>query len=271
MKIAIRFLSVLTFLLFNISNSKAQWTEQFAAYGGIILTMTTESNTTYAGTTQGIYLSTDNGNTWNGINNGLPDNIIVRSIIINGVNLFIGTDKGVFLSTDNGNNWITKNTGLNAVMTGIPVPDVRTIAINGSNMFTGTYGDGDFLSTDNGNNWSSVSTGANYVNSIVANGANIFVGSDDAGVVLSTNNGSTWASANTGLSNLFISALVLNGTDLFACTGSSLYLSTDNGSSWQSKTVSINTLAISGNKMFGGGYWIRSNFFLRLWNNLDTR
>jgi len=47
------------------------------------------------------------------------------------------------LSSDNGKNWIAKSTGLTDLF-------INTIAINGNNIFAGTYSDGIFLSTDNG-------------------------------------------------------------------------------------------------------------------------
>src|ERR1700746_1861078 len=52
----------------------------------------------------GMYISTDNGSTWNPINNGLTTSYAkdVFSIAISGTNIFIGTDAGVFLSTHDG-------------------------------------------------------------------------------------------------------------------------------------------------------------------------
>ena len=57
------------------------------------------------------------------------------------------------------------------------------------------------------------------------------------GLFRSTDNGTNWTPANNGLRNLDIEALAVEGTNLFAVNGSNISLSTDNGTSW----TSVNT------------------------------
>ena len=85
----------------------------------------------FAGTTEGgLFLSTNNGTSWMAVNNGLT-NTVVRSLAVNGSNLFAGTSSGVFLSTNNGASWTAVNTGLTNTI-------VRSLAVNDSHLFAGT-------------------------------------------------------------------------------------------------------------------------------------
>ncbi len=126
---------------------------------------------TYGG---GVFLSTNNGNSWTAVNNGLSVNgLYVYSFAISGDNLFAGTDGGVFLSTNNGSSWTEVNNGLSE--NGLVV---HSLAISGGNIFAGTDGGGVFLSTNNGSSWTAVNDGlsGNYVNNLAINEGYVFVG-----------------------------------------------------------------------------------------------
>lgn len=93
----------------------------------------------YAGTgdypvgSGGVFLSTNNGSNWTGVNNGLT-NRGVNTLVVFGSNLLAGTYGGVFLSTNNGTNWINKNQGFNVD------PVVGTMLIANNYLYAGTYG-----------------------------------------------------------------------------------------------------------------------------------
>jgi len=61
---------------------------------------------------------------------------------------------------------------------------------------------------------------------------NLFAGTNGNGVFISTNNGIDWISVNTGLNNLYIKALAISDTNIFAGTDSGIYRSTNNGARW---------------------------------------
>jgi len=66
----------------------------------------------YVGSDDGIFRSTDNGDSWHHASSGIS-NDNVRSIAINQNGfLFVGTYGGVFWSTDNGEYWSELNSGL---------------------------------------------------------------------------------------------------------------------------------------------------------------
>jgi len=97
----------------------------------------------------GVFRSTDNGEAWTGVNNGLTATN-VRALAINAAtgHIFAGTFGGAFRSTDNGDTWVPVNNGLE-------FPFVISLAINPSgDIFAGTFeGGGVYRSTDNGENW----------------------------------------------------------------------------------------------------------------------
>ena len=85
----------------------------------------------------GVFRSTDNGDSWTPVNNGL-DCGNIWSLAINPVGtIFAGTagcGTGVYRSTDNGDSWTLANIGLTST-------DVAAPAVNGSNyhVFAGTH------------------------------------------------------------------------------------------------------------------------------------
>jgi len=100
----------------------------------------------------GVFLSTDNGSSWNAVNNGLTE-LYISSIAISGENIFTLTENnGVFLSTDNGSSW-------NAVNNGLPYANGISLATNGDNVFASMGSRVVYLSTDNGSNWNAINAG----------------------------------------------------------------------------------------------------------------
>jgi hypothetical protein len=165
----------------------------------------------------------------------------------------------VFRSINNGTSWTAVNTGLMS-------SEVYALAVNGSNLFAGTYGGGVFLSTNNGTSWTAAGLTNVYVRSLAVNGSNLFAGTG-GGVFRSTNNGASWTVVNTGLTNINVYALAVNGSILFAGTGGGgggVFLSTNNGTSWINAgltTTVVYSLAVHGSNLFAGpsrdGVWRR--------------
>ncbi|MEI6820316.1 MAG: T9SS type A sorting domain-containing protein [Bacteroidota bacterium] len=217
-----------------------------------------DSNIFYGSWGDGVFLSTDNGNTWNAVNTGLS-NLNVSQLAISGNNIFAATfGGGVFLSTNYGSSWTAVNTSLIS-------NEIMSLAIKGDTIFAGTYGNGLYISTINGNNWS---LSLNFeVNSLAINGNNIFVGTDN-GVFLSTNNGAYWTPVNNGLTDTNVFSLAIKGDTIFAATENGVYLSTDNGNSWNFIGLagfSVNSIAICGNTLLAGTWVISGGVFDGIW------
>ena len=134
------------------------------------------STNLFAGTVNGVVLTTNNGTSWTTVNAGLP-NRPVGSLAVIGANLFAGTaGAGVFLSTNNGTNWTP------TILSGA---SVQSFAVIGTNLFAGTAGGSVFLSTNNGTSWAQVDSGLTSasINSLAVSltgtaGTNLFAATD---------------------------------------------------------------------------------------------
>ena len=84
------------------------WAVSVSAKNGIIIA--NSFNPSY-GTSNGVYRSTDNGNSWTSINNGLPS-LGVNRVLCLGSTMFAGTTSGMCISEDAGDNWVLVNDGI---------------------------------------------------------------------------------------------------------------------------------------------------------------
>lgn len=83
----------------------------------------------------GMYVSFDNGNTWSYANNGLPVNHYLYDFANRGSELYIATPNGIFGTHDFGQNWYSMNQGLKNL-------NISSIEIQGDTLFAGTRGNG---------------------------------------------------------------------------------------------------------------------------------
>ncbi|MFH1051625.1 MAG: T9SS type A sorting domain-containing protein [bacterium] len=242
---------LLVSLFYYISSSQisnAQW-EQIGPNCGVIRSIVILDNAIFAGTSEnGIYRSTNNGDSWEEKNNGISD-YNIYGIVVKDSNIFAcAYGGGVYLSTNKGESWEEKNNGLPSLLT-------STIAIYDSNIFVGDYGGGVFLSTDNGNNWIEKKTTTitiwNTVRSILNFDSNIFIGGYRANefqlLHYSSDFGETWVTRNNGLlySCSEVWNLVKSGQYIFACTDAGLYKTSNYGEDWLKNSNTSNLIVKS--------------------------
>ena len=126
------------------------WAQTNGPQGGDGIALTTNvSGHIFVGTQGGgIFRSTDNGETWTGVNSGLTATNVRALAISPTDHIFAGTFGGVFRSTDNGDSWTS-------VKNGLEFPFVISLSINSDgDIFAGTFeGGGVYRSTDDGDNW----------------------------------------------------------------------------------------------------------------------
>ncbi len=134
-----------------------------------INTLAFNGSNIFAGSSSSVYLSTNNGTTWTLAGSGFTGSIGALQAL--GAHLFAATVVGIFRTTDNGQNWTSANTGLSGLQT-------TALALNGSTLFTGTFGGGIYRSTDEGGTWTAVNTGLTYFNidCLYSNGGYLYAG-----------------------------------------------------------------------------------------------
>lgn len=146
-------------------------------------------------TVGGVYRSTDSGQSWTAVNNGLTS-LGVFDLAANGTTLFAATSNaGVFRSTDGGQNWTAVNNGL---------PGLAVVALASINntVVAGVIGNTFYRTTDNGQTWTRPESGPMptgtgwWMDSV---GGALFASPFAAyGVLRSTDEGRTWQYVNTG-------------------------------------------------------------------------
>jgi hypothetical protein len=161
-------------------------------------TIVTKDSSIFVGTDgNGIFVSTNNGENWKSINEGLQSKVI-HTILITGKTLpagqariFAGTEKGVSVSTDNGENWRSINSGLSGL--GVWSLETRTDPAGDTTIFAGAWS-GLYFSTDRGENWkvTSLSSTTAPVNSIIIYKNFIYAATFSDGIYSSLDNGLTW-------------------------------------------------------------------------------
>ncbi len=202
----------------------------------------------FAGTSlNGIYKSTDFGNTWT--HHQLEDfqvAILTLEVTPNGTLICGSNGRGVYRSTDNGENWSgTPQVG----------SDIHSININSSGDIFVANVDGSggiYRSVDDGENWTwlNLDSLGYYPHTIAINSLDhLFVASSGAsveydGMSKSTDNGDSWA--RTNLRNNQITDIAVNSSDeLFAVTSNGdLFTSYDDAISWDSTKIAESVIYV---------------------------
>ncbi|MCI0449356.1 MAG: T9SS type A sorting domain-containing protein [Chlorobi bacterium] len=230
--------------VFLTINNGVNWT---AVNSGLsnneIRSLTTLGILLFAGTSNGVSRSTNNGTNWIGA--GLTNEIVYSLKYSNGY-LLAGIFGDIYRSSNFGTNWtVTAPTGnLTYAFTDI-----------GPFLFAGTEGDGVFRSTNNGTNWLTVNSGlpfAAFVLSLVFNDSIIFAGTFYDGVFRSNNLGANWIEVNSGLTHRDVYAFAVYESNLFAATYfGGVFLSTNNGTSCAPVNTGLTDLNIRALKVHG--------------------
>ncbi|MFW5804674.1 MAG: T9SS type A sorting domain-containing protein [bacterium] len=140
---------------------------------------------------KGIYLSTNNGKTWEEKNLGIS-NKTITSLAIDGNNIYAGTETTLYLSKNFGESWIA--------IFNSPWGRFFSTEVVNEKIYAGING-GLYCSFDQGMTWeianSSLPTSPVYA--ILSVGEEIYIGFDADGVYYSPDNGNTWSELNETL------------------------------------------------------------------------
>ena len=185
----------------------------------------------------GVFVSTNDGNTWATASNGLTNRYVISLAVNVGgstPSIFAGTNGGgIYRSTNNGANWTTVNQGLTDTV-------IEALEVSGCNVFASSfdlrtvYGNV-FLSTDNGGHWSRMNTaGITWGLQDLAVCDSFLIGAcGERGILRSSDQGRTWVAPINGFPPEAYSFAV-SGSVLYAASYVEICRSTDYGESWTS-------------------------------------
>ncbi len=169
----------------------------------------------------GMLVSTNQGENWVRINNGITNNIVITTIVKDSI-IFAGTYDGVFASSNEGNDW--KQMGLRGYK-------VYAFDIFENNLLAGINNQGLYISKNNGLDWELLGLDSIKISDIVVFDSTIFVSTFGVGIYQSNDGGKTWI--NNGPPYRLIKALIRSGNNLIAGTQDGAYVSTDKGKTWK--------------------------------------
>lgn len=214
---------------------------------------------------KGMQKSTNNGNSFQTINSGLPASPSIGAIGAVGNTIFIsvvdefGHSAGVFKSTNQGANWVPANGNLGT-------PFAQSFATNGNKLFAvfNTSELSVWASTDLGKTWQPSNagiTGAGY--QIFSLGDTLYTTAFVPGawnVYRSINNGASWSYAGNGIpTSEEPIAFAAIGKDIYAALEvyGSVYKNPNAGINWSAANIGLanvdtRTIFQSGNKLFAG-------------------
>ena len=174
----------------------------------------------------GVFLTTDQGETWKPASKGLPLDADISAWLVTRNNTILMTtlNYGVFKSSD-GKSWDRSSAGLpKDILT-------STIIVHDNTLLIGSYGRGVYSSKDQGKTWKASSTGLNTMNiHCFYSQDNLFFAGTDKGIYTSENGGESWKHVTGSMQiNDF------NETDgvLFANTNLGALRSENHGSTWE--------------------------------------
>lgn len=229
----------------------AQWQPTTGPNGGPVYALQSTPTALYAGTTRGLYRSTDDGASWQIALLPTSSTTNFSALFYDGTRLYAGTGseggggRDIYRSTDDGQTWTAFNAGLPLTTR------INSFAKIGDTLFvaTGVYfnsglNSGVYRSTNNGQTWTPASTGLpanSSVNAILAKGDTLFAGIGNsnfgsAGVYRSTNFGATWTQVPAVTLNPL--SLTLNLNTILAGGEGGVRRSTDGGETWMTPATS---------------------------------
>ncbi len=189
------------------------WVLNGLPYLGECRSLLIDGSTLYFGSDAGVYVSYDNGQSFELKNTGYTGGTITSlvkhgSVILAGCS-WNGFSSGVLFASDNqGQSWQCLSTTMNNTIT-----SVNALTIRGSDIIAGTNL-GVFMSTDAGAHWTEKNNGIGIrpAKALAINGNSMYCGTND-GIFVSEDEGENWTLCTNGLTgNEHVTSLkVING------------------------------------------------------------
>jgi photosystem II stability/assembly factor-like uncharacterized protein len=204
----------------------------------------------FVGTEIGVWVTTDNGDSWKSANSGMNARTGVGRIVVRDNRLLVGAFNGVYASSDNGASWTQVKDSIEPPELQIPPEwkrgslnkEVNSLASLDDVIIAGTGG-GVFRSVDRGQTWEEANQGlpngfpgslALSIETVTVIGARIYAGVEDNGLFFSDDQGRSWIEASRDLREMTVKGLVKKGEKLFAATSDdAVFVSLDQGRHWR--------------------------------------
>ncbi|MFH0896194.1 MAG: T9SS type A sorting domain-containing protein [Bacteroidota bacterium] len=224
--------------VFYTSNNGTTWTTTGFTMANGIQDFSNWGSELWAATANGIYLSTDNGLTWNSQSTNIPFAASCYSIVAHGDTLYAGTSYGMYLTTNGGALWMPATNGLpSSTCYG------NDFVILGNIVYAGTTIDGVYQTILGTNNWSKTGTGIpnyTFVNCMASNGTALAAGSYE-GFLYNNPAGGTWTLSNNGITSAYVRCVYTEGNVILAGCYYGMQRSTDGGNTWSQVTLPAST------------------------------
>jgi photosystem II stability/assembly factor-like uncharacterized protein len=239
-------LLILVGLLYSTS-ADAQWQRLMEPYGGTINEIVSDGTTLYAAEGDygagDLYTSTDLGETWRSIGEGLPDHPLVLHVARIGARIYAGTSQGLYVTNDNGKSWkLAVDTSLHYRITMLhPEYEDLTFGIWNLGLFH-------LSAAGELTQYGLQRPASNEVHQLATAGGDMFAATQGSGVQRSTDGGKTWQAMNSGLpatEDLYVQALIAIHDTLIAGTLRGIYRSIDHGEHWTALGSSTSSWAMS--------------------------
>ena len=225
----ILFVTLFVFLFTSVSIS--QWERTNGPEGMSISSLASVGNVLYAGTrADGIYASTDEGNTWYASNSGIETKNITVITSINNTLLAGTLDYGIYHSTDGGQTWLPPSNYNTVYATSMTVKDQY--------VFAETL-EGVLRSSDNGITWQVVPHYFTPGYAMCSTQDKLIAADNSSQSYFSTDNGASWYTIET-LDGALLWSFYVKGDTVYAGGVNKIYRSVDDGDTFIGIEVPFN-------------------------------
>jgi hypothetical protein len=238
--------------MYRSINSGSTWTQQSTLSSASLSRSLGNPSTIYADSGGSVYLSTDNGVTWNYKSYiGAYTNAIVADPLVSSTAYSYYFSSGIYKTTNSGVNW-TALTG-----TGLPLgADIYAmVAAPNGTLYAVLYSYGVYQSTNQAATWTPINTGLPnplYVGqgNVLTVSGNVLYLSDGGTVYKTTNGGTGWTQTTANVPNgaVYVASSPSNSNLVYATSSQSpvLYMSSNGGASWSAAATGLGIATING-------------------------